>query len=141
MHRYRLFVLLLICLLDFSSKDAATSQAPPEIVATLPRFCWAQYIPTAKDNPEYMIPDSECGAFSNHFCPGLVHMAFAEKAKELRKKEVEFNMARADMEYTLNFSEEFPECRLRPIAQRNLIRIRSELELIKIRQQNRRVYK
>lgn len=132
------FAIVFIAMLCFLPLDALAYDAPPDIIATLPRFCWAQYIPSAKDNPEFMIPDSECGAFSNHFCPGLVHMALAERAKEPRKKEVEYNMARADMEYTLHFSADFPECRLRPLAQRNLFRIKSEIEMIKLRQQTRR---
>ena len=113
-------------------------EAPPDIVASLPRMCWWQYVPSAKDNPEFNFPGPDCGAYSNHFCPGLVHMLQAERAKDLIKKQVEYNMAKADMQYTIHFTEEYPDCVLRPIAQKNLARINSELELIKILQLNRR---
>jgi hypothetical protein len=138
MRRYRhyFYSLILFGSIPFLSATAFSYDAPPEIVSTLPRFCWGQYIPSAKDNPDFALPD--CGAYVNHFCPGLVHMGLAQRAKEPRKKEVEYNMAKADMEYTLNFTQEYPECVLRPMAQRNLIRINSELELMKILQRNRR---
>jgi hypothetical protein len=136
MNKNRWFEGLLLSLLCVATGYAQDYHAPPDVVATLPKFCWAQYTAAGKGNPEYSVQG--CGAFWNHYCPGLVHMARAQREKDLGKKEQALGSARVDMEYTLRYTQDYPECALRPLAQQNLIRIKSELELVKIMRQNKR---
>lgn len=48
-------------------------------------------------------------------------------------------MAADAMTYTLNFTKDFPDCFLRPLAQSNLISIKSKMDLIRLL--HRRVYR
>lgn len=104
--------------------------APPEIVAALPKICWWLYMDNVPNTPEFNILD--CGAYSNHYCPGLVHMKLAAKEKTSGMRLERLRRAKQDMEYTLNFTEKIPECSVRQSARMNIERIKFEMEMIKL---------
>jgi hypothetical protein len=105
-------------------------QAPPDIKAALPKFCWVQYFDNiSPDDPEYSIQG--CGAGVNHYCPGLVKMAQAEREKNNSEKLGYLRMAKADMQYTLTNTADFPECFLRPRAQAAIMRIDFQVDMMK----------
>jgi hypothetical protein len=104
--------------------------APPDIKASLPKFCWVQYFPNIPDDdPDYSIQG--CGAGVNHYCPGLVKMAQAEREKVKSERVGYLSMAKADMQYTLNNTVDFPDCFLRTRAQANIMRINFQLDMLK----------
>jgi hypothetical protein len=104
--------------------------APADIKARLPKFCWFQYYDNiAPDDPEYSIQG--CGAGVNHYCPGLVKMAQAEREKTNSERVGYLAMAKADMKYTLNNTEDFPDCFLRRLAQANITRIDFQVDMLK----------
>src|SRR6266850_2544509 len=122
MKDYRVLVILILTFLWSGLVSGAGYDAPNEIKATLPKFCWAQYfdnVPT--DDPDYSI--SGCGSMGNHYCPGLVKMAQAGKTKSNGERLGLLSMAKADMQYTINNTAEVPDCFLRPLAQANVARI------------------
>lgn len=116
---------LLLC----STVHAAKYQAPPSIIPTLPKYCWAQYVDGLENNPAYQI--NGCGAYSNHFCPGLVQIAQARTARERWKRKELLEQAKINMEYTLNWTNDIPTCFLRPQAQGQLRIIDLKLRLLK----------
>lgn len=110
-------------------------KAPPEIVATLPKICWWFYMDNVPNTPEYNIKD--CGAYSNHYCPGIVNMKQAEREKTTAAKWAQFQAAKDHMEYTLKFTEQFPECSVRMQAKMNLERIKFQMDMLKSSVRNR----
>ena len=136
--RYLTLAFLLTSLLWSSPTHAVRSDVPRDLVMSLPKMCWSEYIESVANNPDYMLQSPPCGVYTNHFCPGLLKIVKAERLEDLNQKLVQLRMAKDDMNYTLHFTEAYPECTLRPLAQRNLIRIENEIELIKIRQKNQR---
>ena len=120
------------------SPDASTARddggpkykAPPEIVASLPKICWWLYMDQVPNTSEFNILD--CGAYSNHYCPGLVQMKQAEVEKTSGGRWERLRRAKEDMEYTLHFTENYPECSVRQPARMNLERIKFEMEMIKL---------
>jgi len=126
-HRIPLILLLLISYA--SSLYGAGYEAPPEIVATLPRFCWRQYLKNAPEGPEFEIRD--CGSYANHYCIGLVDLALADRAKTPATRLQKLREAKESMEYTLHWTEDVPECFLRPLARANLQRIDFQLDMMK----------
>ena len=105
-------------------------KAPPEIVAALPKVCWWLYMDNVPNTPEFNILD--CGAYSNHYCPGLVHMKQAEQEKSSGMKLERLRRAKQDMEYTLHFTENYPECSVRQSAQANLQRIKFQMDMLNL---------
>ena len=103
-------------------------KAPPEIVATLPKICWWLYMDNVPNTSEFNILD--CGAYSNHYCPGLVHLKQAEQEKSLGAKLERLRRAKQDMEYTLHFTENYPECTIRQPAKANLERIKFQMDML-----------
>ena len=104
-------------------------KAPPEIVAALPKICWWLYMDNVPNTPEYNIKD--CGAYSNHYCPGIVHMKQAELEKTTEARMERLRRAKEDMEYTLHFTENIPECSVRLPAKVNLERIKFQMDTLK----------
>ena len=106
--------------------------APPEIVATLPKMCWWFYMDNVPDTPEYNIR-TNCGVYSNHYCPGVVAMKLAEKAKTKQKRSEALMSAKNEMEYTIRFlaNHPNPECTVVPIAKMHLDNIIMQLQLLK----------
>jgi len=84
---------------------------------------------------EFNIKD--CGAYSNHYCPGIVHMMQAERAKSTAARLDRLRMAKVDMEYTLHWTENIPECSIRQSAKMNLERIKFQVDMIKWNVQKR----
>ena len=105
-------------------------EAPPEIVATLPKICWWLYMDNVPNTPEFNILD--CGAYSNHYCPGLVDMKRAEAEKATTVKLERLRHAKQGMEYTLHFTENIPECSVRLQAKMNLERIKFQMDMLKL---------
>jgi hypothetical protein len=135
MKHYRLvmiFALLLVCNAPVYGQKY---KAPPEIIATLPKFCWAQYLENVPDEPEFHIQG--CGAYANHFCPGLVQMAQAERETHPSILRQLLSEAKGNMEYTLNNTIDIPDCFLRPRAQINLQRIKFQIEMLKFKARGR----
>lgn len=106
-------LLLLACAFAPSPAIAGKYKASAIIVATLPQYCYAQYIDGLEHDPRFQIRD--CGAFSNHFCPGLVLIEQARRSKEPSEKKELLRMARENMNYWANHSrvEDYPNCILR----------------------------
>lgn len=107
--------------------EAAKYKAPPGIVATLPKYCWGQYVDGFAGKPGYGIEG--CGAAANHFCPGLVQIAQARTEPSLSERKGLLRSARVNMEYTLSNTEKYPACFLRKEAQMQIqiIDIRARL--------------
>lgn len=85
-------------------------------IAKLPKYCYAQYLSEqlAKD-PQHSIQG--CGAFMNHFCPGLVDMMRAQKPTSQRWERAErIESARKNFAYTLEHMP--PNCWLRADAEK-----------------------
>lgn len=85
-------------------------------ISKLPKYCYAQYLSEelAKD-PQHSIQG--CGAFMNHFCPGLVDMMRAQKPTAQRWERAErVESARKNFAYTLTHMP--PNCWLRPDAEK-----------------------
>src|SRR5262245_50972635 len=95
--------------------------APPDIVAVLPKICWWLYMDNVPNTSEFNVLD--CGAYSNHYCPGLVNMKLADREKAAAAKLAQLASAKQSMEYTLHFTENYPECSIRLPAKMNLERI------------------
>ncbi len=101
-------------------------KAPPEIIATLPQFCWWYYLDNVPLDPRF----EACGSYSNHYCPGLVLMQQADKEKNPRSAYYLLKEAADAMVYTLKPWTP-PECFLRPLAQINLSRIQFQIDMLK----------
>ncbi len=104
-------------------------EAPPDIVATLPQFCWGQYLDNVPLDPRF----ETCGGFTNHFCPGLVLMKKAEKEKTPMSAYWLLKEAEGSMRYTLQYTA--PECFLRPRALINIQRIKFQMDMLKYKKQ------
>jgi hypothetical protein len=109
--------------------------APAEIIATLPRICWWLYMDNIPNTPEFNILD--CGVNINHYCPGLVAMAQAERTRDTNKQFELLRLAKSEMDYTLHGTENFPECSVRLSAQMNLQRINFQIDMMKYKVQKR----
>ena len=105
-------------------------EAPPEIVATLPKICWWFYMDNIPNTPEYNIRLT-CGISSNHYCPGLVHMKRVEQEKTTDARLYRLRRAKEDMEYTLRYTEKIPECSVRQSAKMTLERIKFQMDMLK----------
>lgn len=111
-----------------ASAWAGKYKAPAVIVATLPQYCLAQYIDGLEDDKRFQIIG--CGAYSNHYCPGLVEIAQARKTHNVSKKSELLNSARKNMEYTLRGTKDQPNCFLRQEAENNINLINTMLRSI-----------
>jgi hypothetical protein len=121
-----LAVTLLSTVLVLARDDAwGKYKAPPDIVATLPQFCWGQYLDNVPLDPQF----EECGGFWNHFCPGMVLMKQAEKEKNPQSAYWLLQQAAGDMNYTLELTS--PQCFLRPRALINIQRIKFQMDMLK----------
>lgn len=106
-------LLFLALALASSPATAGKYKASAIIIATLPQYCYAQYIDGLEHDPRFQIRD--CGSFSNHFCPGLVLIEQARKSKEPSEKKELLRMARENVNYWANHSkvDDYPNCILR----------------------------
>lgn len=84
-------------------------------LAQMPNYCYAQYVDEKlSSNPQYSIQG--CGAYMNHYCPGLLQMMRAQKssAPSYERKE-NIRQAKGNFDYTL---KNMPQgCWLRPEAE------------------------
>lgn len=80
----------------------------------LPEYCHAQYVDDKlSGNPKYSIQG--CGAYMNHYCPGLVQLERAKKVSAPRPERREnIRMAKNNFNYTLVHMPQV--CWLRPYA-------------------------
>lgn len=106
-------------------------ETSPEILATLPRICWWFYMDNIPNTPEYNIRLT-CGISSNHYCPGLIHMKKVEQEKTIGARLDRLRRAKEDMEYTLHFTERYPECPVRQPAKMHLERIKLQMDVLKL---------
>ena len=114
----RLFFIALAILLLPSLEASAQKNVPATIIATLPPYCKYKYIDGLKDDPQYSIKG--CGVYINHFCGGLVKIAQARVAKSKSERSELLRMASDDMNYTLHWTADYPDCMARPIAEAKL---------------------
>ncbi|MCQ9372916.1 hypothetical protein NMQ14_01480 [Methyloversatilis sp. XJ19-13] len=128
MHRASHFLFYFAFMLCASSAWAGKYKAPAVIIATLPQYCLAQYIDGLENDSRFQIIG--CGAYSNHYCPGLVEIAQARKTHVISKKSELLNSARKNMEYTLRGTRDQPNCFLRQEAESNLNLINTMLKSI-----------
>ncbi len=110
-------------------------KAPPEIVVALPKICWWFYMDNVPNTPEYNIKD--CGAHSNHYCPGLVAMAQAERQTDRKLRLERLTRAKSEMEYTLRGTIDHPECSVRPPAKMHLERLKFQIEMLQFQMRKR----
>jgi hypothetical protein len=112
--------------------------APPDIVMTLPKFCWWFYMDNVPNTQEYNIRLT-CGTYSNHYCPGLVAMKQSEKAKTTQQRSQALITAKNEMEYTIRLvkNDAYPDCTVVPTAKHNLELINFQLELLKMQRRLR----
>ena len=104
---------------------------PMDVVASLPKMCWGFFqMPNVPDTPEYNLMLT-CGVWANHYCPGLVGMKVAEKVKTKEIALEYLSAAKIEMEYTLRFVKDTPECLLNPRAKMNLESINFQLQMLK----------
>ena len=124
--RHVLTIPLLAALTLGTAVESAEYKAPQRIIATLPQYCWAQYVDGLENNPAYQIRGCH---YSNHFCPGLVEIARARtESQDWKKKELLLS-AKKNMEYTLRFNKtQMPTCFLIPEAERNLTLLNIKLK-------------
>jgi hypothetical protein len=128
---------LLLWTVSVSARDDGGQKysAPPDILPTLPKICWWLYMDNVPNTPEFNILD--CGAYSNHYCPGLVNMKRAEQEKIPWRILEQLNEAKANMEYTLHWTKDIPGCSVRLPAQMNLQRINFQIDMLKLKAQKR----
>ena len=108
-------------------------EGPPEIVQSLPKYCWWWYMDNIPSTEEYKI--SNCGSHVNHYCPGLVKIKEAERETNLNKRFRFWEIAKSEMQYTISHTPQ--ECWLQPRAKLNLTRIQMELDTLKIQLRRR----
>lgn len=136
MKNFRLALYFVVFMSFAVTSSAALYEAPPEIIPTLPKYCWGQYIADIPhDDPQFYI--SGCGEYANHYCPGLVNMKEADKENNLGRKMFLLSQAQGNMEYTLNNTKDIPECFLRPNAQAYLQRIKFQIDMLKLQMRTR----
>lgn len=103
-------------------------KAAPSEVVLLPRFCWAQYMEKV-EGPQYEIPRSTCGVYTNHYCPALIELIRANKSfgnPGLRKQHLV--VARRETLYTLNGIKSFPSCPIRGHVESTLREVETSLQ-------------
>jgi len=79
----------------------------------LPKFCWAQMEVPGVAGPDYSIPRSECGVFTNHYCPGLVTLNRFKREANKSKHVSLLGLADNDIRYTEQGIKDFPRCPIR----------------------------
>ena len=92
--------------------QAGVYKAPLENVMLLPQYCWGQY-DAQFQAPQYFISRSLCGPGMNHYCPGLLEYqkAMAETSPGQRIRRL--NVVMADIQYTLRWMKDYPNCSIR----------------------------
>ncbi len=86
-------------------------KASPLEIVKLPHYCWAQYVDQAyAGHPQYSIP-KVCGAYTNHFCPGLVGLMQASDPNRSKAERREIlRIASENINYTLRPKDIMPPC-------------------------------
>lgn len=81
-------------------------------VASLPKFCWHQFLGKRFDGPVFKIPKS-CGVGMNHYCPGLVQLNRANRSfDKLDHRRWLLKSAKGSFEYTIKAMRNY-HCPLR----------------------------
>ena len=124
------FILILTSFAVAARARAQPDYRPPAREALLlPKFCWKQFMGEKFSGPQYEIPHESCGAFVNHYCPGLIDLNRANRTLgDAGKKRAELLRAREKTLYTLRGIQRFPRCPIRSHAETTLRIIDSELK-------------
>ena len=86
-----------------------------------PKFCWKQFMGKEFSAPQFEIPHKTCGAFVNHYCPGLIDLNRANRTiGNKRKKRAYLLKAKGHTLYTLKGIKGFPNCPIRHHAETTL---------------------
>lgn len=91
-------------------------------LAQMPKYCYAQYVDEKLSaDPQYSIQG--CGAYMNHYCPGLLQMMRAQKPSSPgHERKENIRQAKGNFDYTLKFMPQ--GCWLRPEAEAAAARAR-----------------
>jgi hypothetical protein len=89
------------------------------------------------NTPEFNPQGEDCGAYTNHYCPALVKIKQAEREKYVPVALTLLSQAKEDLEYTLYWTENLPQCPLRLPAQMNLQRVKFQIDMLKLKAQKR----
>jgi hypothetical protein len=82
-------------------------------LAQLPKFCWAQMEMAGATGRGYSIERSECGDWTNHYCPGLVTLIRFKKSANKSQQLSLLLGADGDVGYTEKGIKDFPQCSIR----------------------------
>ena len=138
MKNTRVATVLVLLMIWGSSAFAQLYEAPKDVIPTLPRFCWPQYMaPLPVGFDEFI---RGCGEYANHYCPGLVNIKVADREKDLGRKMYQLEQAKGNMEYTLHYTNDIPDCFLRPHAKANLQLINFKIEMLQNQMKARKRY-
>ena len=105
---------LMPLMLTVPEAHAQEAGISPLEIALLPHFCWAQLkVPNAV-GPEFNFPPTgQCGPGMNHYCPGLAQMIRAKHAVNKAERFSNLWQADANIRYTENAMQGYPNCPLR----------------------------
>jgi hypothetical protein len=84
-------------------------------ITQLPKYCYYQYVSDKyATDPVHSIQG--CGAYTNHFCPGLIDLMRAQSVKLRKPQRIEkLRSAKNNFSYTLHYMP--PNCWLRQDAE------------------------
>lgn len=108
----------------YAGEGAKYYHAPASEVMLLPRYCWAQYVGSIPDTPEYTISRDLCGVGTNHLCDGYLQVRRARKKwSDAAERNGELHGARGSFEYTLTAIKDFPNCPIRSDTEKALAEV------------------
>lgn len=129
---FALFTLLIRS--TMAGELAKNYHAPASDVMTLPHYCWAQYMLSIPDTPEFTIPKDLCGIGTNHMCSGLLQVHQAKmKWRDADKRGFLLTGARGDFQYTLTAIRDYPNCPIRGDAEKAMADANQLLQMAKHR--------
>lgn len=119
----KFFALILAVFATGATAQTETPDYKPSIseAALLPKFCWKQFMGKKFSGPQFDIPRRSCGAYVNHYCPGLIDLNRAQRAiGNERKRRADLKRARDNTLYTLKGIRSYPNCPIRAHAEATL---------------------
>ncbi|WP_346380076.1 hypothetical protein [Acidithiobacillus sp.] len=105
---------------------AGVYKAPLEDVMLLPQYCWGQY-DNKFQGPQYTISRPLCGPGMNHYCPGLLEYQKAQLEPSRGQRIRRLNGVMTDIEYTLRWMKDYPNCSIRKDVLQMQNRVRMDL--------------
>jgi hypothetical protein len=82
-------------------------------IKQLPHFCWAYMQVPGATGPAYSIPKSECGYWTNHYCPGLVYLIRFKSSANKSQQLSLLGLADEQIRYTEKGIKDYPRCTIR----------------------------